>query len=139
MNNLELQKDGSFKYRSGRIGEVVEIEVDYELGGANYMSGGTNRRGVYAYIRPMEITGDGFTRFKLCGSTQESGVKFFIMPLARKSTKKIADVAGFIDPVAAEVAARWKTDMHPMIEIMRGAVNIAKEKLLPKQSAAAAD
>jgi len=135
MNNLKLKEHDCFKYDSGTIGPIVQVEVDYELGGSNMFSGGSSSRGIYVYVRCMDIREDGCRSFALFGNAIESGLKFFVLPLARKNAKKIAQVAEYIDPVAAQVAAQWKTDHHTAVAAMKAAVETAKMALLPKKPA----
>jgi hypothetical protein len=133
MNTLEQREHGCYKYDSGTSGPIVQIEVDYELGGSNMFSGGFSARGIYVYVRPMTLE-DGCRRYTLLGNALESGRKFFVLPLARKNDKKITQVAEYIDPIAAQVAALWKTDHNTAVAAMKSAVEAAKAALLPKKA-----
>lgn len=60
----------------------LQISVYYSLGGANYLSGGTNARGFYLSVTPVN-KGNGCVSYTLF-----SGLKMFILPANRYSEKQ---------------------------------------------------
>lgn len=38
--------------------QLVEVEMYYDEGGANYFAGGVNLRGYYLAVQPVRLTGD---------------------------------------------------------------------------------
>jgi hypothetical protein len=65
--------------------------VDYSLGGINYLSGNSSPRGVYVYVTPVELKsyGPGLPQMESCILFE--GLKHLLMPLNRKSDKKIEE------------------------------------------------
>jgi hypothetical protein len=102
------QKGDKYIYRDKEEGEVVEAEIYYTLGGQNYFSGSTNRRGVYFSFHPVTLKiedGIKIKSFALFGN----GVKFFALPLKAKSAKQVARVAAHFDPHVAGLVELYKT------------------------------
>jgi hypothetical protein len=98
-----------FIYADQPEGDAVECEVWYSKGGANYFSGGSDRRGVYVSFRNVKIERrDGIvTRsFVLFGS----GVKHFALPLERKSDKQLQRVADLVSPYVVELVKTYRRD-----------------------------
>ena len=104
------QRGDKFIYRDKEEGDVIEAEVYYTKGGANYFSGTTNRRGVYFSFHGVNINTDerGVTTksFTLFGN----GVKFFALPLKAKSAKQVQRVVDAFAPHVAELVELYKTD-----------------------------
>jgi hypothetical protein len=61
----------------------IEVTVSHEAGGANFLSGTTNRRGIYCYATPVRIK-DGMRTCVLF-----HGLKLLLEELPRKSAKKL--------------------------------------------------
>ena len=76
----------------------IKITFDYDLGGMNYFTGRTKKRGYYLTVYPVQRDGDmeGFTAF--------TGVSECIQECTRKSTK-------------AETAAREKMPAYEKIMV----------------------
>ena len=74
------------KYLNLTNGYELEIQVMYDLGGYNYFTSQQEERGYYLHVTPVKNV-----RLKDC-TIQEytafSGIKKFILPVARKSQKK---------------------------------------------------
>jgi hypothetical protein len=68
----------------------LEIEVDYDKGGANYVSGNSEPRGIYLYVRPIAIR-DGMVSF-LVGH----GRKHLLAPMNRLNRKQVDNFAALI-------------------------------------------
>jgi hypothetical protein len=86
------------KYRDAKLGKVYEVEVYYSLGGINYFSGGTNRRGVYISIGPKEVS-EGSVSCVLLGNENESGMRMLLQELPRKNEKILQQWYERIKPV----------------------------------------
>ncbi len=114
-------KTDKYIYRTGDIGEIVEVEVYYSLGGTNMFQGTTEPRGVYVSISPMTLersaSGNLMQSFGLF-----SGIKKCVKSLPKKSDKAVLAVAQDIDthaPYAAELFAKDK----------RAAINFLAERV----------
>ena len=99
MTNLQRRPDGSWRWRSGDSGDIVEVEVAYDLGGSNFFTGSTMRRGVYVNVTPKRIEA-GMVR-----TTAFTGGRFFIVPLDRKNARTIDAVAAKLDSAIPMVGA----------------------------------
>ncbi len=68
-------------------GLTLKVEVYYHLGGMNYFSGGSEKRGYYLSVSPVTINKNN--EGKIVGETYTAftGVKFLIKEVARKSEK----------------------------------------------------
>jgi hypothetical protein len=79
--------------------QVLEVRLRYEMGGANYFSGTTSRRGYYLGVTPVTRStseGIGFRSYKMF-----SGIKALIKEAARfnqKELERIAADAALLDP-----------------------------------------
>jgi hypothetical protein len=91
------------KYRDNRIGKVYEVEVCYSLGGYNYFTGSSYRRGVYVNITPKEISEAGFVSCVLLGNENESGMKMLLEELQRKSEKTLQLWYERVKPIVDEM------------------------------------
>lgn len=75
----------------------LKITIDYSLGGLDYFNGGSSKRGIYAYLSPIDRNG-GFESMTMLGNQRESGYKVFLEELKRGSQKKIDEWALKIGP-----------------------------------------
>ena len=73
------------RYYTQSSGKTMEVEVFYSLGGINYFTGSTSRRGVYVCITPVEL-GERMRSFTLLGDN--SGMKMLLEELPRKNAKR---------------------------------------------------
>ena len=64
----------------------LRFTVDYEYGGMNYFSGQINKRGIYAYFKPVSRS-NGFCSELLISDTRSAGFKVLIRELGRRSEK----------------------------------------------------
>lgn len=79
---------------------AIELSIGYELGGYNYFSGASNRRGYYAYAVPLTVSErDGYRSF-----TQAlfDGAKVFLKEATRFS-QKTADSFALTDAVVQDL------------------------------------
>ena len=84
----------------------IKVSVGYELGGHNWYSGGTSRRGTYLYITPVR-------HYDLNGTPIEStilgnGNKVLLKEQGRRNTKKEGLAWSLIEPKAEEIARMWE-------------------------------
>jgi hypothetical protein len=63
----------------------VEVSIAYELGGYNYFSGGTNKRGYYMYVHPIQINDRG--DYKSFTIPMFEGTKILLKEVTRFSQK----------------------------------------------------
>jgi hypothetical protein len=93
---------------------ALSIAVDYSLGGSNMFTGAATARGVYMYVSPCTITKWGLT-MSLFGDLKTSGAKVAVLPLARKSAKRLAECAATLDPVVPELVEMWKAGEYKAV------------------------
>lgn len=107
-----------FLWRDKDLGDVIEVEVYYKLGGMNYFSGGVNKRGIYLSISPVNISGGmkSFTAF--------TGIATCIEELNRKSDKRIKywgeKTQPFVDDIISAFLERGKDAIHIAVAIVKG-------------------
>lgn len=65
---------------------VLEVKIFYDMGGANYFSGGINRRGYYLSVSPVQVS----EHSRAIGLF--SGIKEFIKESARFSEKELQNI-----------------------------------------------
>ena len=102
------QKGDKYIYRDKLEGEVIEAQVYYTLGGQNWFSGGTNRRGIYFSFNPCTLKNEGGVTIK--SFALGAGIKYFALPLKAKSAKQIARVAGKFELYVARLVELYKVD-----------------------------
>jgi hypothetical protein len=73
-------------------GKIVVVEVSYSLGGMNYFTYKTEKRGYYLHVRPEE-RGNGIRKF-----TAFSGVKKLMLEVSRQSPKKLQEAVDLVTP-----------------------------------------
>ena len=105
--------------------EYLALETRYQLGGTNWGTGKSEKRGIYLNFTKQTIThNDGFT------STQTAlyapgNYKIFIKELTRKSDKQILAFHNYVKSIKEELFVAWNNDNTE--EIFR-LINIFKEK-----------
>lgn len=95
-------------YKTTKEGTEVKVATNYNIGGANYFSGGVNPRGYYITVRAVErSTSHGFQSesFMLF-----QGLGGILLEVARRGAKAAAEAdalaAGMAERMATEVAAK---------------------------------
>lgn len=70
-------------------GQEYQISVDYNLGGTNYFTSKTEKRGYYLHIQPVtrEVLDNGFVSIRM---EMFSGAKMLLREVKRKSDKQYA-------------------------------------------------
>jgi len=83
--------------------DEVKVSTGYDIGGPNYLSGSTSRRGYYAYVQPVKRgkTSDG--RFTSEQVTLFVGFKELLIEVKRQSQKQ----ASHAEILAEMNARRW--------------------------------
>ena len=105
--------------------EYLALETRYQLGGQNWGTGKSEKRGIYLnFTRQTKIQRDGYV------STQTSlyapgNYKIFIKELTRKSDKQLLAFHNYVKSIKEELFVAWKD--HNTEEIFR-LINIFKEK-----------
>ena len=90
--------------------QYLALETRYQLGGQNWGTGKSEKRGIYLNFTKQTIThNDGFT------STQTSlyapgNYKIFIKELSRKSDKKLKEFHDYVEKSKDVLFEAWKTD-----------------------------
>jgi len=118
---IRIEGKRGIQFRDKDQGKVMEMEIYYSLGGINYFTGGTNRRGIYAMITPVELNGT-MKSFTLMGS--KSGMKMLLEELPRKSQKKVDSWAKRIEPIAEKILNRAKE------QDVRAGLGLLKEEMV---------
>lgn len=98
----ETRKLAERDFAGAHEGERLTIEVAYEKGGMNFLTGTSGGRGYYLRVRP-ETVKDGMRSFTLF-----EGIKALVEPAARFSEKKLATVTpdpALVDKLVAKVLA----------------------------------
>lgn len=68
--------------------KVLKVTIDYELGGINYFSGSTSRRGIYIYFRSVEIKKwDGYNMESYVMFGEKKDRKLLLKETARDNKK----------------------------------------------------
>ncbi len=128
MKHLALNAKGTkYTYATGTIGHITEVEVYYSKGGANFFSGGSDRRGIYVSVSPVEIVDYGArpdgSRMMMRSYGVMSGIKAHVLDLGRQSDKQLAQIAERLDLLAPEAARVFEAGDK------RGAVQFLKNAL----------
>jgi hypothetical protein len=84
------------KHRTEDVTHIC-VEVDYQKGGRNYLTGGCSPRGIFVCVRPVAIE-DGVERWVLF-----DGAKDLLEETSRMSAKK---VAAWSEQVGQQIAAK---------------------------------
>ena len=90
--------------------EYLALETRYQLGGQNWGTGKSEKRGIYLnFTRQTKIQRDGYV------STQTTlyapgNYKIFIKELTRKSDKKIKEFHDYVEQSKDILYEAWKTD-----------------------------
>ena len=114
---------------SGRpITTVVDADVHYRLGGTNIWSGAQEARGVELSMSVKEI-GGGFESQRLGRDSRRSGLRAFVLPLARNNPKQVARVAEALDDLAPAICAAWMDEHDRAKTMLREAVEVARGRL----------
>ena len=79
-----MRKTWYFKIKDSK--EEIKVSFDYDLGGISYLSGQTNRRGYYLYVKTVtrDRRPEGYS-FESC--TLFDGFKVLLKEVPRKSKK----------------------------------------------------
>jgi hypothetical protein len=81
---IPLEKEGKLEHRTITH---IQVSVGYHKGGRNWFNGQEQTSGVFVNVTPVKVE-DGFVIAGL-----GNGVKFNMLPLARNSKKKVAEVS----------------------------------------------
>lgn len=90
--------------------QYLALETRYQLGGQNWGTGKSEKRGIYLNLTKQIIThNDGFT------STQTAlyapgNYKIFIKELTRKSDKQILAFHNYVKSIQEELFVAWHND-----------------------------
>lgn len=84
----------------------LKVSIDYQKGGTNYFNGRTENGGIYVYFTP--VYREGYCcKSLMMGGRLESGFKYLVKPLKRKSQKQIDLAEDKIEPLVNDFAAIW--------------------------------
>ena len=90
--------------------KYLELETRYQLGGQNWGTGKSEKRGIYLnFTRQTKIQREGYV------STQttlyaKGNYKIFIKELSRRSEKKIKEFHDYVEQSKDILYEAWKTD-----------------------------
>ena len=80
-------RDGEEPYQG-----IIEVEVCYSLGGANYFQGTQEKRGYWLHVSPSDIrTERGFTSKAFTIGSGPKGSKAFLLEVKRRTAKSDAE------------------------------------------------
>jgi hypothetical protein len=105
MKNFKWTRGGSLLYRTAETGDVLEVEVRYELGN------GPVQRGIKVAVTPVKISNTDGVPFRsqlIFGDTKRSGRKLHVVTLKRKNDKALVNVAELLDEKAPEIAKAFE-------------------------------
>lgn len=96
--------------------DFLLMEVLYDLGGTNYFSGNVDRRGVYIHFTKVTINGYRRTMQPLA----EGNFKVFMVPLKRKSQKRMDEVFEILEIHALKLFELWKEGKYRDMAVLVG-------------------
>lgn len=96
--------------------DYLVMEVRYKLGGMNYFSGNNERRGVYIHFTKETIKGHSRS-FSLAG---KGNFKVFMVPLKRKSQKRMDEVFEILEIHALKLFELWKGGRYRDMAVLVG-------------------
>lgn len=91
----------------------IKVSVGYELGGSNWYTGGTNRRGTYLYVTPVKH--EDFNGMVIESTILGSGNKVLLKEQGRRNTKKEGLAWSLIEPKSEEIARMWEEGRYDEI------------------------
>ena len=94
--------------------DKLKIEVDYQKGGFNMLSGEYSDSGVYVYLTPCTHE-NGVTGTFINGDTHTMGYKIKLKEMGRKSQKQIDLAATLIIPYAQQIADYYSNGQHEAV------------------------
>lgn len=116
MTNFKIDKYGDFKYQDAELGDVVRIQVQYNIGG---YGGGPRGLSVSVTAVKIEKTEYGHSEaFALFAA----GFGLFVCQLNRKNPKAIAALAEKLDSVVPELAALFKSDREAAKQMLKDSI-----------------
>lgn len=124
---VSMTPEDRAKY-NGREVTHVKIEIEYTLGGMNYFSGNTNKRGYRVSATPVSLgeSGAGFTSESYCimGDQRSCGGFVMIEEAARFNSRRLRELAELYDSeVPTMAAAVIDNQITRLIELVRGKVS----------------
>jgi hypothetical protein len=105
MNYLQKQRDGDYKFFSGDLGPVLEVEVSYSLGGVNMWDTNRQPRGIYISLTPCERS-EHSTMYTIDFGAN-MGKKTLVRELKKKSQKILDLIAVDLDQKVGEIVGYW--------------------------------
>lgn len=91
-------------YGTDRPGTQVRVSTGYDLGGMNYFSGETSRRGYYVFVQPVQqISSEGIQMETM---TLFEGFKQLLLEVTRQSAKSAAEAEALAEGMADRLAQR---------------------------------
>ncbi len=125
--NLALNAKGTkYIYATGTAGKITEVEVYYSKGGANFFSGGSDPRGIWVSVSPVEIIDHGArpdgSRMMARSYGLMSGIRAHVLTLTRQNDKKLAEIAATLDTLAPESARLFEAgNKHAAVKLLQDA------------------
>lgn len=99
--------------KTNKPDQFIVLSVAYDIGGANYFSGGVNERGYYLHCA-IETRKDGTRSFMMFG-----GIKKLLLPVKRQSPKSLAQ--------AQALAPEWEQKLIDHVLAKNPGVQVVPE------------
>lgn len=113
MSNLEIQEP------TGIENEFLVLETSYQLGGTNYSTGRSEKRGIYLHFTTKTIERkDGYStsRFSLYG---DGNCKVFVKELKRKSQKQLQLFHDYLYSNKDKFINAFKNDQQVIFDLIK--------------------
>lgn len=117
-----MGSNGKIEFREHEQGKTLEVKVYYTLGGINYFTGSTSRRGVYVSLTPVEYNGNVKSMI-LLGDENKSGLRLCLEELRRDNHNKVVAWAERIKPLLNEMYSLTHS------QGVRSAMSMVKDRL----------
>lgn len=109
-SQLTQDEQAIFKY----MRSVIKFDLSYTLGGANYFSGGINKRGYKLFITPVTLKNGCEEHTLLSADLMESGFYILVEEVARYNQSRLIQLAEKLDDHLEEyktlyITRQWAT------------------------------
>ena len=126
MVNLREYKELKTPVQGSRSDEPLNelmVEVNYQLGGHNWLTGNIDSRGVFLSLTPVR-RGNGFIQTRIDGQLHTMGYKILLKELGRKSQKQLDLAAERLMPLAGAIAGLYSEGKHnEIVQLVKNAYN----------------
>ena len=68
-------------------GSIIEVKIDYRIGGMNYFTGSTVERGLHLSVSPVRVSKSSCGTYSTRSYTAFTGLHHLVKPLSRYNAK----------------------------------------------------